>query len=186
MESWEELECNLVKLLIFLEKLHSVAGILRSNSQTGGDTNKLPQHHHHHHPRHHHHHLHHHHHHQQISLLCSYIFITGICHGTQLTNPSHKSQLSRAINYIITISGDIFQKKMFFPAFGHKCPPRDEWISQKRGVLSLNKDSPVSIFWFASVSWSKSLRTMLESQWVTNWDFVNHFVILLQIALSMQ
>ena len=115
MESWEELECNLVKLLIFLEKLHSVAGILWSNSQTGGDTNKLPQHHHHHHPRHHHHHLHHHHHHQQISLLCSYIFITGICHGTQLTNPSHKSQLSRAINYIITISGDIFQKKNVLP-----------------------------------------------------------------------
>ena len=36
---------------------------------------------------------------KQISLLCSFIFLTGICHGTQLTNPSYKSQLSRAINY---------------------------------------------------------------------------------------
>ena len=29
----------------------------------------------------------------------SAVFLIGICHGTQLTNPSHKSQLSRAINY---------------------------------------------------------------------------------------
>ena len=35
---------------------------------------------------------------KQISLLCSFVFLTGICNGT-LTNPSHKSQLSRAINY---------------------------------------------------------------------------------------
>ena len=34
----------------------------------------------------------------QISLQCSFIFLTGICHGTQLTNPSHESQLSRASN----------------------------------------------------------------------------------------
>ena len=35
----------------------------------------------------------------QISLLCSVLFFTGICCGThiQLTNPSQKSQLSRAI-----------------------------------------------------------------------------------------
>ena len=35
----------------------------------------------------------------QISLLCSVLFLTGICCGThiQLTNPSQKSQLSRAI-----------------------------------------------------------------------------------------
>ena len=37
---------------------------------------------------------------QQISLQCSFIFLTGICHGTQLTNPRHKSQLRRAINFI--------------------------------------------------------------------------------------
>ena len=37
-----------------------------------------------------------------ISLLCSFIFLNGICHGTQLTNPIHKSQLSRAINYPLT------------------------------------------------------------------------------------
>ena len=35
---------------------------------------------------------------QQISLLCSFKFLIGICHGTQLTNPSHKSQLIGAIN----------------------------------------------------------------------------------------
>ena len=32
---------------------------------------------------------------------CSIIFLTGICHGTQLTNPRHKSQLRREINYTI-------------------------------------------------------------------------------------
>ena len=33
------------------------------------------------------------------SLLCSFIFLTGICCTVvELTNPSHKSQLSRSIN----------------------------------------------------------------------------------------
>ena len=35
--------------------------------------------------------------------ICSFIFLTGICRRTQLTNPSHKIQLSRALNYTLPL-----------------------------------------------------------------------------------
>ena len=47
-----------------------------------------------------------------ISMLCSFIFLTGICRGTQLTNPSHKIQLSRAINYTLPLIWAMSKSRM--------------------------------------------------------------------------
>ena len=37
----------------------------------------------------------------------SFIFLTGICHGNELTNPNNKSQLSRVINYLSPRSSNV-------------------------------------------------------------------------------